>query len=167
MKAPVWIFVVVLLAGAFLLGRRSVAPVVETRETVRIDTVYRDRPIPVASTTRPATINIPRIIFLTSVERDMSEIPTDSSADSVAVEIQIETRTYRDSLLTAQVSGPVVGDYRPALDWYEVYSRTRTITQSVVKRHWFAVTAGIGAAYTPNGIQPVAGIQVGVVLWSF
>ena len=168
------LILLLLLAGAFWLGRRSMLPTIETVETVRIDTVYRDRPVPVASALRPVTISVPRLLFVQSdttgtpaVDIDSIETGIPGTADSMAVEISIETRTYRDSLLTAQVSGPVVGDYHPTLDWYEVYSHTRTITNTVTKRSRFAVTAGAGVAWTPEGIRPTVGVQVGVVLWSF
>lgn len=94
----------------------------------------------------------------------LSEIPT-SSPDSIAMTLEIETRLYEDSLYRAQVSGPAVAGYRPTLDWIETYSRTQTITQP--RRNRFAVTAGVGAAYTPRGFQPTVGVQVGVILWSF
>lgn len=181
------LILLLLLASAFWLGRRSVLPTIETVETVRVDTIYRDRPVPVASTLRPVTISVPRVLFAGECVKDSCKSFTDAGGyvkdsrksfadadtnqvavtDSVAVEIPIETRTYRDSLLTAQVSGPVVGDYRPTLDWYEVYGHTRTITNTVTKRSRFAVTAGAGVAWTPEGIWPTVGVQVGVVLWSF
>lgn len=181
------LILLLLLAGAFWLGRRSVLPAIETVETVRVDTIYRDRPVPVAVTSRPITVNVPRILFARECVKDSCKSFTDAGgyvkdsrksfayadtnqvvvADSVAVEVQIETRTYRDSLLTAQVSGPVVGDYHPTLDWYEVYGRTRTITNTVTKRSRFAVTAGAGVAWTPEGIRPTVGVQIGVILWSF
>lgn len=149
---------------------------------VRVDTVYYERPQHVSSTVRPITVNVPRVIFAPEVVAEdattdscseipdtsgnVSETPT-SSADSVSIELAIETRVYEDSLYRAQVSGPAVGNYRPTLDWIEVYSRTTTITRTETKRHRFAVTAGVGAAYTPRGFQPTVGVQVGVVLWSF
>lgn len=147
---------------------------------VRVDTVYYERPQHVSSTVRPITVNVPRVIFapaavaenattgscseISNNSGNLSEIPT-SSADSVAIELAIETRVYEDSLYRAQVSGPAVGNYRPTLDWIEVYSRTTTITRT--RQHRFALTAGVGAAYTPRGFQPTVGVQVGVVLWSF
>lgn len=157
---------------------RGVTNMVETR----IDTVYYERPQPIATTSRPVTVNVPRILFAPAVVAEnattgssseipnnsgnVSEMPT-SSADSVAVELAIETRTYEDSLYRAQVSGPAVGSYRPTLDWIEVYNRTNTITRTKTKRNRFAVTAGVGAAYTPEGLQPTVGVQVGVILWGF
>lgn len=186
-RAAASLLICFLLAGAFWLGRQSARPSIEAVETVRVDTIYRDRPVLVASTLRPVTISVPRVLFARECVKDSCKSFTDAggyvkdsrksfadadtnqvaATDSVAVEIPIETRTYRDSLLTAQVSGPVVGDYHPTLDWYEVYGHTRTITNTVTKRSRFAVTAGAGVAWTPEGIRPTVGVQVGVVLWGW
>ena len=168
------------LAGWWVRGYHlpDAGQVIETR----IDTVFYERPQPIAITSRPITVNVPRLVFAPAVVAEnattgtcseipnssgnLSEIPT-ASADSVAVALEIETRTYEDSLYRAQVSGPAVADYRPSLDWIEVYGRTNTITRTETRRHRFAVTAGVGAAYTPQGFQPTVGVQVGVVLWGF
>ena len=162
--------IVCFLAGWLVRGYHlpDVEKVVETR----IDTVYYERPQPIAVDSRPVTVNVPRLVFAPAVVAEnattgtCSEIPN-SSADSVAVALEIETRVYEDSLYRAQVSGPAVADYRPSLDWIEVYSRTNTITRTETRRNRFAVTAGVGAAYTPRGFQPTVGVQVGVVLWGF
>lgn len=174
MKQLSYLFIIILLAVSFWLGRQSIRPVVETVETVRTDTIYQDRPVPVAVTSRPITVNVPRLVFMRTDTDSATAAGTDSvetgipvTVDSVAAEIQIETRTYRDSLLTAQVSGPAIGEYRPTLDWYEVYGHTQTITNTATKCSRFAVTAGAGVAWTPEGIRPTVGVQVGVVLWSW
>lgn len=174
MKQLSYLFIIILLAVSFWLGRQSIRPVVETVETVRTDTIYQDRPVPVAVTSRPITVNVPRLVFMrtdtdstTAAGIDSVETGIPVTVDSVAAEIQIETRTYRDSLLTAQVSGPAIGEYRPTLDWYEVYGHTQTITNTATKCSRFAVTAGAGVAWTPEGIRPTVGVQVGVVLWSW
>ena len=88
-------------------------------------------------------------------------------ADSVQmrVEVEVETRIYDDSLYRAQVSGPAVGELHPSLDWIELYAHTTTQTRT--RRQRLAFTAGVGAAYTPQGFQPTVGVQVGVVLWGF
>lgn len=142
--------------------------VVETR----IDTVYYERPRPIAVDSRPVTVNVPRIVFAPAAVAENATTGScsgfpNNSADSVAIELAIETRTYEDSLYRAQVSGPAMGSYRPTLDWIEVYNRTQTITRTETKRNRFAITAGVGAAYTPAGFQPSVGVQVGVVLWGF
>ena len=190
------------MAAIFLLGWWARGARIDAGEevSVRIDTIYYERPQYVSSTVRPITVNVPRVIFAgesckssagdsanvreteqvvaysatTPYMNDCannaqsygscSEIPN-SLADSVSLALEIETRVYEDSLYRAQVSGPAVAGYHPTLDWIETYSRTQTITRT--RRNRFAVTAGVGAAYTPRGIQPTVGVQVGVVLWGF
>lgn len=88
-------------------------------------------------------------------------------ADSVQMKVAVETRPYSDSTYRAQISGPRIGDLRPTLDWIETYDRTITRQQAVTKHSRFAVTAGVGAAYTPQGFQPYVGVGVGVILWKF
>ncbi|WP_297554705.1 DUF6808 domain-containing protein [uncultured Alistipes sp.] len=183
MKRFEWMAIAVAaLVCGFLLGRRTAAPVVEVAERIRVDTVYYDRPAAVRIDRRPATVSVPRLLFAgqlrtaeVAAEATAGTMPagvtTDSAAvtapDSVSVQVRIETRIYEDSLYRAQVSGPVVGPLAPSLDWISVRDRTRTVTETVVRRHRFAVTAGVGAAWTPRGIQPTVGVQVGVVLWRF
>lgn len=108
--------------------------------------------------------NYPGVSDSSTIPGNLSEILT-GSADSVRMFVELETRIYEDSLYRAQVSGPALGDLRPTLDWVQVYNRTQI--QTVTKRHRFAVTAGAGAAYTPQGFQPTVGLQVGVVIWGF
>lgn len=180
MKRFEWMAIAVAaLVCGFLLGRRTAGQVVAVTETVRVDTVYRDRPAAVRIDRRPATVSVPRLLFAgqprtAEAAADTTEVtmPADDSMavtapDSVSVQVRIETRIYEDSLYRAQVSGPVVGPLAPSLDWISVRDRTRTVTETVVRRHRFAVTAGVGAAWTPRGIQPTVGVQVGVVLWRF
>ncbi len=103
----------------------------------------------------------------------LSEFPTGSAlrdsrlSDSLQMCVDLETRIYEDSLYRAEVSGPVLGGCRPSLDRIELYARTKTVTQTVTRRSRFAITAGVGAAYTPRGLQPAVGVQLGVVLWGF
>lgn len=163
--------VVASFIGGWLLGCRALPePVVETR----VDTVFYPRPVAREVVSRPVTVNVPRMLFAPDKAANKptpppSEITADSvgvtTTDSVAMQVAIETCIYEDSTYRAQVSGPVVGPLAPSLDWVEVYARTQTRT--VTRRHRFAVTAGVGAAWTPRGIQPTAGVQVGVVLWGF
>lgn len=171
MKRSCRIFFVMLAAATFiagwLLGRSSVKPIVETVEQVRIDTVFYECPVPKSVIRHSIGVQVPRLIF---AERLLpaEELPaTAAVADSLPGKIAFETRIYEDSTYRAQVSGPVIGPLKPSLDWIRTYERTRTITQTFARRNRFAVTAGIGAAYTEHGIRPMAGVQVGVILWNF
>lgn len=165
--------ILLIAAAAFalggLVGRRTADRIVDVTEQVRVDTVFYAKPVAAHVSRRPVTIAVPRFLFAermipAEIVPETAEVVT---PDSVSVTIPVETRIYEDSLYRAQVSGPVVGALVPTLDFVHVCDRTRTVTQTVAKRNRFAVTAGVGAAYTEHGIQPVAGVQVGVVLWGF
>lgn len=138
----------------------------------RIDTIYYAKPTPIAISTERRTIALPRLLFAPAEPVGNSDRLPDEHfeevlemVDSVTLDVAIEHREYADSTYRAVVSGPVVGDLRPTLDFIETYNRTTTITVEQKKR--FAITAGVGAAYTPKGFQPYVGVGVGVVIWRF
>ena len=156
----------VLVAGAMLfgLGYRRGASSVEIQTQMRIDTVFYERPQPVSFSDRLVRVNIPKLLFAPA-DTVVRIVEAVNSTDSVQMEIPVRTLEYRDSTYYARVSGPVIGTLSPRLDWIETYNRT--ITRTVTKRSRFAVTAGVGVGYTPQGFQPTIGVQAGVVLWSF
>ena len=83
--------------------------------------------------------------------------------DSVAVEIPITQKHYRDSTYEAWVSG-----YAQNLDSIKVYRRTETITIREYKppnRWHLGITAGYG--YTPGGFKPYIGIGISYSLFSW
>lgn len=154
------------VAGALLFGwgyRRGAASV-GIRSEVRIDTVFYERPQPYGFSEQLVAVNVPKLLFAPA-DTVVRVIEAESGADSVKVEIPVRTLEYRDSTYYARVSGPVVGTLAPRMDWIETYNRT--ITRTVTKRNRFAVTAGVGIGYTPQGFQPTIGVQAGVVLWNF
>ena len=155
-----------LVAGALLFGwgyRRGAASV-GIRPEVRIDTVFYERPQPYGFSEQLVTVNVPRLLFAPA-DTVVRVVEVASGADSVQMEIPVRTLEYRDSTYYARVSGPVIGTLSPRLEWIETYNRT--ITRTVTKRRRFAVTAGVGVGYTPQGFQPTIGVQAGVVLWNF
>lgn len=184
-----------LVAGALLFGwgyRRGVSSV-EIKTEVRIDTVFYERPKPFAVTDITVSVNVPKLVFARNhvmLHADSGNVASNVASftnqaaetvtichglepsiknylntDSVQIAVMERTLEYRDSTYYARVSGPVIGDLAPRLDWIETYNRT--ITRTVTKRSRFAVTAGVGVGYTPQGFQPTIGVQAGVVLWSF
>lgn len=165
MKRLLLYLLAALAAGALLFGwgyRRGAASV-EIRSEVRIDTVFYEQPQPVNFSDRLVTVNVPRLLFAPA-DTVVRVVEAGNGTDSVQMEVPVRTLEYRDSTYYARVSGPVIGDLAPRLDWIETYNRT--VTQTVTKRNRFAVTAGVGVGYTPQGFQPTVGIQAGVVLWS-
>lgn len=168
MKRLILYLLAALAAGALLFGwgyRRGAASVV-VEETTRIDTVFYPRPEPLPGTYRFADISVPVLLFAPP-DTVTETVVVKVGADSVQMKVAMETRPYSDSTYRAQVSGPRIGNLRPTLDWIETYDRTTTQQQVVTRRSRFALTAGVGAAYTPQGFQPTVGVGVGVILWQF
>lgn len=168
MKRLILYLFAALAAGALLFGwgyRRGAASVV-VEETTRIDTVFYPRPEPLPGTYRFADISVPVLLFAPP-DTVTETVVVKVGADSVQMKVAMETRPYSDSTYRAQVSGPRIGNLRPTLDWIETYDRTTTQQQVVTRRSRFALTAGVGAAYTPQGIQPTVGVGVGIILWQF
>lgn len=166
MKRPILYLLAALVAGAMLFGwgyRRGAASV-EIRSEVRIDTVFYEKPQPVSFSDRLVRVNVPRLLFAPA-DTVVRVVEAVNGADSVQMEVPVRTLEYRDSTYYARVVGPVIGNLAPRLDWIETYNRT--ITRTVTKRSRFAVTAGVGVGYTPQGLQPTIGVQAGVVLWNF
>ena len=173
------IFATLLYSIRLASVKRDVPPV-EVLKTV-VDTVWFERPQPMATAVKTATVKLPHMVFVertaydslayhgknSTSDANYSTPRVDSLClqDSITMTIDIESCIYEDSLYRAQVSGPVIGDLHPALDWVEVYNRTTV--QTITRRKRFAITAGVGAACTPKGFQPTVGVQVGVILWSF
>lgn len=151
--------------GALLFGwgyRRGAASA-DVHTVTRVDTVFYERPQPVSFSDRVVTVNIPKLLFAPA-DTVVRVVEVASGADSVQMEIPVRTLEYRDSTYYARVIGPVIGDLAPRLDRLEVFARTTTKTR--YKRPKWAVTAGVGVGYTPQGLQPTIGVQAGVVLWS-
>lgn len=151
-----------LLTAAFVVGYRLGVRSTEVVETLRIDTVYYEKPEPVRVLPPTfASVKVPRLLFA----RDTVFEKVVVQDDSVELAVTVERKQYGDSTYRAQVSGPRIGALGPSLDWIETYNRTTT--RSVTRRNRFAVTLGAGVGYTPQGFQPSVGVQVGVVLWGF
>ena len=148
-----------LFIGGYLLGRRGV----RTETVTRIDTVFYEKPQAFRTSNRAVSVTVPRLLFAPA-DTLVRVVEAVTGTDSVQMEIPVRTLEYRDSTYYARVSGPVIGDLAPRLDWIETYNRT--VTRTVTKRSRFAVTAGVGVGYTPQGFQPLVGIQAGVVLWA-
>lgn len=168
MKRLILYLLAALAAGVLLFGwgyRRGAASVA-VEETTRIDTVFYPRPEPLPGTYRLADISVPVLLFAPP-DTVTETVVVKVGADSVQMKVAMETRPYSDSTYRAQVSGPRIGNLRPTLDWIETYNRTTTQQQVVTRRSRFALTAGVGAAYTPQGFQPTVGVGVGIILWQF
>lgn len=154
-----WIWAVIGAVAAFFVGYWIGTQGVEIVETTRIDTVFYERPRPISTSDISVSVNVPKLMFARDTVDRIVVV-----GDSVRMEVTERTLEYRDSTYYARVVGPVVGPLVPRLDFIETYNKT--ITRTVTKKPRFAVTAGAGVGWTPKGIQPVVGVQAGVILWS-
>lgn len=167
-----WIGAVVVLAAIFLggwwLGNRFARP--EVVETVRIDTVFYERPEPVRISDNLVTVNIPRILFATKYpeptdvyNQDTTQV-TNQSGDSITIPVTVRTLEYRDSTYYARVVGPVVGELAPRLDFIETYNTTTTRTQTIENRRRFGLDAIAGTEYAQTGWAPFAELAFSIDL---
>lgn len=101
--------------------------VVSERTTI-VDTVRYYQPIPY-TLPRDYRVNVPQFVFAPA-DTVVKVVVQTEQGDSTKVEFPIERREYRDSTYRAIVSGAVVGERRPTLDYIETYNRTTT--ESVV-----------------------------------
>lgn len=112
------------------------------RDTTIIDTFFVDKPVPYKVVVRDT-------LFLSN---------DDGNNDSGQVFVH-EIKQYKDSILTAQVSG-----INAHLDWYQVNrpTVTKTVTNTVYippKKWSIGLQGGVGI--TPKGLQPYLGVGIG------
>lgn len=116
-----------LVCGLFLgwwLCNREQA--VLTNTTSIVDTIKYYKPIPYKYDNRITSgCRFPRLVFA-PVDTVVKTKVVIESGDSLDISFPIEKREYRDSTYYAIVSGAVVGDSRPTLDYIETYNTTTT-----------------------------------------
>lgn len=151
----------VAFAVGWLLGGRAVRHGIT--ETVRIDTVYYERPQPVSVSDKVATVDVPKFIFARDtvmLQADAGNVACNvacnvaSNVDSIPVQVTLRTLEYRDSSYYARVVGPAVGTLAPRLDHIETYNRT--VVRTVTERRRMTLSAGVGAEYSRAGWMPSA-----------
>lgn len=165
MKTILKIVVMLLCSFAgYWVGRGPGQPV--TTDLVRIDTVFYSRPEPVRKLPPAfASVRLPRVLFAPGDTVVNVVVATDP--DSAEVRVAVVQHEYSDSTYRLRITGPAIGELGPSLEWIETYNKTTTQLRTGARRSRFAVTAGVGAAYTPRGFQPYAGIGAGVILWQW
>lgn len=154
-----WIWAVVALAafffGGWLLGRHFAQP--EVVEITRIDTVFYERPQPIASSDITVSVNVPKLVFTRDTIMRDSVIKDYLNTDSLQMQVVVRTLEYRDSTYYARVVGPVIGSMSPRLDFIETYNTTTTTTQLLKQpRNTFTLSANAGVDYARAGWSPFA-----------
>lgn len=159
-----------LVVGAALIyhGCDRTSPEIATEETIEsvTDTVphFIDNPIPKDSVVlRYVTVRMPVNDTIPQIDAD-----TLVRKDSVAVEIPITQKVYRDSTYQAWVSG-----YTPSLDSIRIYQPVTTITHTITntevkyKTKRWGVGLQVGMGVTPSKIEPYIGIGVTYNIFSW
>lgn len=151
----------VAFAAGWLLGGRAVRQGIT--KTMRIDTIYYERPQPVSVSDKVATVDVPKFIFARdtvmlqadagNVASNVADFP-DLKVDSIPVQVTLRTLEYRDSSYYARIVGPAVGTLAPRLDHIETYNRT--VVRTVTERRRMMLSAGVGAEYSRAGWMPSA-----------
>jgi hypothetical protein len=108
--------------------------------------------------TKVDTVKVIQPVPYKIIQIDTVYVGKDASNDASKDVYLYETKLYKDSVLTAQLSG-----INATLDWYETYIPTRTeyIYSNVYippKRLSFGLQGGVGV--TPKGLQPYIGVGV-------
>lgn len=117
------VLLLILLVITFILGRKSV-DIPEAKTETRIDTVYKEKPVPY----KVETVET-KYVYLPSKPTPPDTVYMDREViivDSVKVAIDIERKTYQDNTFKATISGPKIGEYGPNLDDISIYSKTET-----------------------------------------
>lgn len=108
--------------------------------------------------TKVDTVKVMQPVPYKVIQIDTVYVAKDTSNDVNKDVYLYETKLYKDSVLTAQLSG-----INATLDWYETYVPTRTeyIYSNVYippKRLSVGLQGGVGV--TPKGLQPYIGVGV-------
>lgn len=155
MRDAIYIAIIAILCAIILSDQREVEEFVEIRDTVR---VYM--PAPTSSSSQPVKVPLSWVIF---PERD--EVPTDDVGVADSVVVEIERKTYADSLFSAEISGPRIGQLGPKLENITIYRDILTLPPRSTKR--VEVGACAGALFHGGDADLWAGIEVRRVVGRF
>lgn len=148
------LFVLLAFVAGYLC--RPIPPIEKeiVRDTVTVTKIvpYKVRDIGYAIGT------VPHVVFLPS---DTVEVVT---VDSVQVKVPVREIEYENDLYRAVISGPVIGNRGPSLDYMEVYRTTQYVTKSVPQKIGLGLFAG--PAISGKGFSTVIGVGVYVNLFS-
>lgn len=121
--------------GWWLCGRE---PSYSTTTITKVDTLRYYKPIAIARNELSSkTLQLPKLLFAPADTVVKTIVVIEK--DSVEVSFPVEQREYRDSTYYAIVSGAVVGDRRPTLDYIETYEKTTTsiVVKEPKKVRWY------------------------------
>lgn len=153
------VFLVGLVVGVWLSPRHKT---ISTHTTV--DTTIYYRPMPTTtSVAEVRTLSIPRLLFAPADTVHTTTVIVNGDSlqhslqHSLQLQVPIEKREYRDRNYYAVVSGAVIGDIRPSLDYFELYNRT---TVQTVKSKPKALRPYISGSFGKESVGAGAGLII-------
>lgn len=147
----IWLFILIALANAFLIGRRVGRNGQEETIITQVDTlVIRDT----------IRINEPVIVERRVVDTMTIEVPDYLVVhDTAYVNLPREEVEYRDTSYRAVVSG-----FLPRLEEIEIYRQDRVVTiettRTIKERSHWGLGVQAGAGISTQGLVPYVGIGV-------
>lgn len=147
----IWLFILIALANAFLIGRRVGKQGQEETIITKVDTlVIRDT----------IRINEPVIVERRVVDTMTIEVPDYLVVhDTAYVNLPREEVEYRDTSYRAVVSG-----FLPRLEEIEIYRQDRVVTiettRTIKERSHWGLGVQAGAGISTQGLVPYVGIGV-------
>ena len=147
----IWLFILIALANAFLIGRRVGKQGQEETIITQVDTlVIRDT----------IRINEPVIVERRVVDTMTIEVPDYLVVhDTAYVNLPREEVEYRDTSYRAVVSG-----FLPRLEEIEIYRQDRVVTiettRTIKERSHWGLGVQAGAGISTQGLVPYVGIGV-------
>lgn len=154
-------FFIVLVLGlvlGFLLDRWLCGQGKTATTTTKVDTTIYYKPIALKPKLNQPNIELPKLLFAPA-DTVVKTIVQTANGDSVEVSFPTEQRVYKDSTYYAIVSGAVVGDRRPTLDYIETYNKTITTEVTITPKK---VRPYVGASICVFGNWS-AGVNAGVL----
>lgn len=110
---------VMIIVGAFILGRKSV-DVPDNYQETRIDTIAIEKPVPY----KEEVIRIIRVPLVIATTPNDSIII--SKQDTIYTNAPIIRKEYKDSTYRAIISGIALGGVEPTLESIDVYHKVKT-----------------------------------------
>lgn len=150
MRATRYIFMILCFVSFLLFGYWLGHRAVKVTETVRIDSVFYEKPLPTKVSRSLARVSIPVVLYAPA-DTIQQTVLVSVGPDSARLQLAIERKEYRDSTYHAVVSGPAVGNYGPRLERIETYNRTITRTVTVRDPYRWEIGPAVGGYYSREG----------------
>lgn len=134
---------------------------ISENNTIKTDTIHTSDTIIIFDTLKIEE-PVPYIV-------EVYKYDTIAKIDTLIVTVPIERKTYQDEQYKAVIEG-----YKPNLISMDIYNKNIYVYDSIFvnntitkyKRPKWVLSGGVGVGYTPRGLEPYVGVNIGYVFWS-